>query len=186
MVLLVVDAQKALVTEELYECGKFVQNIRLLIEKARKTHTEVVYVVHDDGAGSSLTWGTAGFEVFEAFKPQEKEKVFVKRVNSAFRDTGLTEYLTAKGQKEVMVAGLQTDKCINATVIGGFERGFRMIVPAFANSTVDNAYMDRQKSCQYFNEFMWPGRYAQCVSMEEALQKMEQGGGVSSFAPQMQ
>ena len=96
MVLLVVDTQKALVNDELYNCNEFIDNIQLLIKKARENNVEVIYVVHDDGVGSGLTKGTDGFEIFEKFKPLSNEKVFVKIVNSAFKDTGLVEYLMKK------------------------------------------------------------------------------------------
>ena len=36
MVLLVVDTQKALVNDELYNCNEFIDNIQLLIKKARQ------------------------------------------------------------------------------------------------------------------------------------------------------
>lgn len=172
MVLLVVDTQKALVNNELYEYRKFVENVQRLIGEARENDVEVIYVVHDDGVGSELTKGTIGFEIFEKFKPTENEKVFAKSVNSAFRDTGLAEYLLGKDEKDIIVVGLQTDKCINATVISGFEHGFNIIVPAFANSTVNNNYMDSEKSYLYFNEFMWNGRYAECISIEETFQRL--------------
>ena len=170
MVLLVVDTQKALVNDELYEYNKFIENIQLLIKKARENNVEVIYVVHDEGIGSNLTKGTDGFEIFEKFRPVANEKVFVKSVNSAFRDTGLTEYLVQNNEKDIIIVGLQTDKYINATVVSGFEHGFNIIVPAFANSTINNSYMDSQKSYQYYNEFMWHGRYAKCMSIEETVE----------------
>ncbi|WP_418374167.1 isochorismatase family protein, partial [Agathobacter sp.] len=47
MVLLVVDTQKALVNDELYNYNEFIDNIQLLIKKARENNVEVIYVVHD-------------------------------------------------------------------------------------------------------------------------------------------
>lgn len=173
MVLLVVDTQKALVHDELYHYNEFVDNIQLLLQKARENNVEVIYVVHDDGIGSSLTKGTDGFEIFEKFKPLSNEKLFVKRVNSAFKDTGLVAYLRQNKENDIIVVGLQTDKCINATVISGFEHGFHLIVPAFANSTINNHYMDSQQSYRYYNEFMWHGRYAECISIEETIKRMD-------------
>lgn len=174
MVLLIIDTQKALVNSDLYMFETFVRNIRELIKEARKDGTEVIYVIHDDGADGSLTEGTEGFEIFGKFKPLSDEKIFVKRANSAFKDTGLLEYLRSENETEVIVAGLQTDKCINATVISGFEHGLKVIVPAYANSTVDNSYMDREKSYLYFNHFMWKGRYAECISLEETIKRMKE------------
>lgn len=172
MVLLVVDTQEALVNESLYRCLSFVENIRKLIAAARVSGVEVVYVIHDDGPDSDLTAGKSGFGVCKQLQPERNEKVFVKTVNSAFRGTGLAEYLKAKAQHDVMVVGLQTDKCMNATVICGFEHGFNMVVPMQANTTIDNDFMSAIESWKYYNEFIWPNRYARCISVEEALREL--------------
>ena len=66
---------------------------------------------------------------------------FDKQVNSAFRGTGLLEYLREKNESTIVIVGLQTEYCIDATLKAGFEHGFRMIVPANTNSTFDNRYM---------------------------------------------
>ena len=85
----------------------------------------------------------------------------------------MLEYLTEKGEKDVMVCGIMTDFCINATVEAGFEHGLHMIVPAYANSTQDNEYMTGEQSYHYYNEFLWPDRYADCVPMEKALELLK-------------
>ena len=110
MVLLVVDTQKLLVNSKLYNFESFITNIKELIDTSRKNNIEVLYVIHDDGAESDLTKGKDGFEVYEEFKPMKQEKVFVKNVNSSFRGTGLLEYLRQKGEKDIIIVGLQTDK----------------------------------------------------------------------------
>ena len=69
-----------------------------------------------------------------------------------------------------MIVGLQTDYCIDATVKCGFEHGFKMIVPAYCNSTFDNKFMSAENSYKYYNEFIWKDRYADCVSVETALE----------------
>lgn len=57
MVLLVVDTQKLITNEKLYELNKFVFNVKEIIQKARENHIEVIFVRHDDGIGSELTKG---------------------------------------------------------------------------------------------------------------------------------
>ena len=47
-----------------------------------------------------------------------------------------------------------------------------MIVPANTNSTVDNAFMTGEQSYKYYNEFIWKGRYAECISVEETIRQM--------------
>lgn len=173
MVLLIVDTQKAITNKNLYQFEVFESHVKELIATARQKSIEVIYVRHDDGVGNELTKGNDGFEIYDGFKPLEGEKIFDKNVNSAFKDTGLLEYLKQKKENTIIVAGLQTDYCIDATIKAGFEHGFKMIVPANANTTVDNQYMTAEQSYKYHNEFLWNRRYAECVSFEKALEMME-------------
>ncbi len=169
MILLIVDTQKLITNEKLYDFNCFVSHVKELIDEARINGIEVVYVRHDDGKEEKLTKGKIGFEIYEPFKPQEGEKIFDKEVNSAFKGTGLLEYLRKKDESEIMIVGLQTEYCIDATIKAGFEHGFRMIVPAHTNTTVDNRFMTGEQSYSYYNEHIWPRRYAQCITFEEAM-----------------
>lgn len=179
MVLLVIDVQKEITNEMLYQVDAVLATIQRLIAAARANGVEVIYVRHDDGAGQALTKGAAGFEIATALMPAPQEKVFDKRVNSPFRQTGLLSYLQEKGERELVVTGLQTEYCIDATVKTAFEHGFTVLVPALGNTTVDNAFMTGEASYRYYNQWMWPGRYATCLSREACIQKMEQAGNAS-------
>ena len=119
MVLLVVDTQKGIVDERLYAFEKFVSNIRKLIRTAREQGIEVVYVQHDDGPGTGFSIGDDEFEVYSGFAPLLTEKRFVKTVCSAFKkESGLLEYLTEKGEKDVMVCGIMAVRRNEAHLAG--------------------------------------------------------------------
>ncbi|NMM61984.1 cysteine hydrolase [Clostridium sp. P21] len=173
MVLLVIDTQKLIITEKLYKFDMFVSNIKEIIHTARENNIEVIYVRHDDGIGNELTKGNDCFEIYENFQPMSNEKIFDKKVNSAFKETGLLEYLMDKGEKDIIIVGLQTDYCIDATIKCGFEHGFNIIVPAYSNTTINNKFMSAKQSYQYYNEFMWNGRYAECISFDETIKRMK-------------
>ena len=79
------------------------------------------------------------------------------------------EYLKEKDEKQLMIVGLQTEFCIDATVKSAFEKGYSVVIPEGTNSTFDNGYMDAETTYKYYNKMMWPQRYADCVSMEEAI-----------------
>lgn len=175
MVLLVVDTQKLITNSGLYNYDAFENAVKTLIAAARENAVEVIYVRHDDGEGAELTKGTLGFEIYEGFEPLQGEKIFDKTVNSSFKGTGLLEYLKKKNIRTVAVVGLQTDYCIDATIKCGFEHGFKMLVPENSNSTFDNAFMTGEQSYKYYNEFMWKGRYAECISVEETIERMKGG-----------
>ena len=76
-----------------------------------------------------------------------------------------------------MITGLQTNFCIDATIKSAFERGYKVIVPAGTNSTFDNYYMDAETTYRYYNEMMWPKRFAECVSIEKAAEMLEKHSG---------
>lgn len=174
MRLLVVDTQELIVTEGLYHYNTFCSNVQKLIQTARQYDHEVIYIQHDDGAGTELTKDQPGYDVYQGFAPKANEKIFDKCVNSPFKESGLLEYLLERKETTLMIVGLQTDYCIDATIKCGFEHGFNLLVPADCNSTFDNQYMTAEQTYHYYNDFMWNGRYASCISFEEAIHQLEQ------------
>ncbi|MCR5279350.1 MAG: cysteine hydrolase [Lachnospiraceae bacterium] len=169
MVLLVIDIQKGITDERLYNFAEFIDNTSRIIETARKNHVEVIYVQHDDGPGSGFSFGDDDFEIAEQVKPAANEKIFYKTINSCFGNAELVDYLKSIGQKQLMIVGLQTNFCIDASVKSAFERGYEVIIPEGTNSTFDNEYMDAETTYRYYNEMMWPKRFAKCVSLDEAI-----------------
>ena len=137
MTLLVVDTQKGITDERLFAFEQFKSNIKLLISEARDNGVEIVYVRHDDGPGTGFSVGDEEFEIFEEFAPKENERIFDKTVNSAFHNsTGLVEYLAEKGERQIMIVGLQTNFCIDATIKSGFEQGYEIYVPEYFKSNI--------------------------------------------------
>ena len=174
MILLVVDTQKGCFNENLYMFETVKENIKQLINIARENNVEVAYVQHDDGPGTDLDKTAENYEIYEEFAPREGEKCFEKNVNSSFHPmTGLTEYLQTKGEKDIIVIGVSTDYCMDATIKSGFEKGFNIFVPEYTNSTYDNPYFDKEAAYRYFNEFMWNKRYAKVISFEQAVQLLQ-------------
>lgn len=108
MILLVVDTQKAITNDKLYQFDLFKSRVIELIRTARNNKIEVIFVRHDDGIGNELTKGNDGFEIYDGFQPLNGELVFDKNVNSAFKDTGLLEYLRQKEENTIIIVGLQT------------------------------------------------------------------------------
>ena len=173
MKLIVIDMQKALLVDELYNKDVLLENVKKLIETARENKVEVIYVQHDAGEGSGFSVGDEGFEIAEAVAPQPGEKVFVKTINSSFGNKDFTAYLEAGKDDELMIVGLQTNFCIDATVKSAFERGYYVAVPENAHSTFDNPYMHGETTCAYYFHEVWPGLFADCVSMDDALEMLK-------------
>lgn len=173
MVLLVVDIQKGITDNRLYGFADFICQTKRVIEAARNNNIEIIYVQHDDGPGTGFSVGDLDFEIAEQVVPHVNDKIFVKNINSCFGNTELSQYLKNLEDKRLIVVGLQTNFCIDATVKSAFEKGFKVIIPKGTNSTFDNKYMDAETTYRYYNEMMWPGRFAQCVSVDEVISMME-------------
>ena len=171
MILLVIDMQKALIDDELYAFDTFMERTARLIDAARKNNVEVIYVQHDAGAGSGFSVGDETFEIAEEVAPREGEKVFIKTINSCFGNKDFKEYMEQLDDKRVMIIGLQTNYCIDATVKSAFERGFEVIIPEGTNSTFDNDYMTGETTVKYYNEDIWE-EIVESVTMEEAIEMM--------------
>lgn len=168
MILLAVDMQKAIVDEDLYAYETFMERTVRLIAAARESGVEVVYVRHDGGPGSGMTAGDEGFEIADEVCPRPGEKVFVKTINSCFGCKEFREYAEGQEDKRLMIIGLQTNYCIDATVKSAFERGFEVIIPEGTNSTFDNPYMTGETAVRYYNEDVWE-EIVTALSMDEAL-----------------
>ncbi|MBP5462761.1 MAG: isochorismatase family protein, partial [Lachnospiraceae bacterium] len=116
--------------------------------------------------------GDWDFEFYEELAPLPGEKVFVKKVNSCFSNKELCKYLEEKGEETVIIAGLQTNYCIDASIKSAFDRDYGVIVPEGCNSTFDNDYMDGETTVRYYNEDIWDS-FADVVPIEEAFEVEE-------------
>jgi nicotinamidase-related amidase len=172
-VLLVVDVQKVLIDEHPYNEQKVIENIKNLISFARAKDIEVIYVRHDDGAGTELDAGSDGWQIYEEISPTTTEKIFDKQYNSAFLKTGLKEYLDSKEITTIILTGLQTEYCIDTTCKCAFEYGYKIIIPEETNSTYDNDYLSGEKLYHYYNFTMWNKRFANVLPVIEVIRRLE-------------
>ena len=173
MILLVVDMQKALVVEDLYDFNTFTDRTARLVDAARKNNVEVIFVQHDAGPGSGMSVGDEDFEIVDQITPKEGEKVFTKTINSCFGNKDFKEYMENLDDKRLMIVGLQTNYCIDCTVKSAFERGFEVIIPEGTNSTFDNDYMTGEITVRYYNEDVWE-ELVEAVTFEEAVAMLEE------------
>ncbi len=173
MKLIVIDIQKGITDERLYDFDGFIKNVTSIIDAARKNNVEIIYVQHDDGPGTGFSFGDKDFEIADQVAPKENEKIFIKTINSCFGNNDLANYLRESKEKDLMIVGLQTNFCVDASVKSAFERGYKVIVPKGTNSTFDNDYMDRETTYKYYNDMMWPERFASCISVDDAIKMIE-------------
>lgn len=65
-----------------------------------------------------------------------------------------------KGIDHVVIMGMQTEYCIDATVKAAFEHGFHVFVPENSTTTFDNEYLPAMQTIDYYQYKIWNHRYA--------------------------
>ena len=99
----------------------------------------VVHVQHvwDEPDAPFMRPGTPGVEIHEAVAPRAGEAVLKKAWPNAFRETSLEGDLRARGVDELVVCGMMTAMCVDATVRAGADLGFATTVAHDACATCD-------------------------------------------------
>jgi nicotinamidase-related amidase len=137
--LLVIDIQRALADylDPARRLG-FLGTVAALLERARRANVPVVYVRHND---DELRVGTKEWEIAEEIAPRPGEPIVEKRYRDAFRETDLADVLTRLVADHVVVCGMQTEFCIDATIREAERRGYRVTLVEDAHATypVDGA-----------------------------------------------
>lgn len=94
------------------------ENAKLVLSKFRNENLPIVHIQHLAVAPGSVFFlpETKGQEIHENVKPVDGEKVITKYYPNSFRDTDLLDYLKSKSVTELVVVGMMTHMCVDATV----------------------------------------------------------------------
>jgi nicotinamidase-related amidase len=165
--MIVIDVQTALVEAHPYHEETLIGNIQKLLAACRRAGVPVVYVQHSD---EELVHGTPDWEIAAAIAPEAGERVFEKHFNSAFRGTGLHEYLQSLGAKNLLICGMQTEYCVDTSVKVAFELGYTVTVPGDGTSTFDNKLFKAADLVTFYQYYIWNGAFAEVTPMETLLE----------------
>ncbi|WP_405937412.1 cysteine hydrolase [Streptomyces sp. NBC_00726] len=147
--LVVVDVQRGFEEEEFWgprNNPEADENIAGLIDAWQASGRPVVFVRHDSPKpGSPLRAGYEGND-FKAYVEERRGKgggpelLLTKSVNSAFYGTpDLGAWLDAAGVRQIVVAGIQTNMCVETTARMAGNLGYEVFVPLDATHTFDLA-----------------------------------------------
>jgi nicotinamidase-related amidase len=173
MVLMIVDVQNALIKAHPYNEENVIENINKLILTARENEIEVLYVQHDDGVGTELEHGKYGWQIYDDIAPNEGERIFEKQYNSAFHKTELRTYLDSKEIDTIILTGLQTEYCMDATCKSAFDCGYKVLIPEETNTTFDNEYLSGENLYKFYNYKIWNNRFADVLSVDEVIKILQ-------------
>jgi len=72
--------------------------------------------------------GTKGVEIYETVAPGIGEEVIIKNYPNSFIDTGFGEFLKSHKIKDLVICGMMSHMCVEATVRAAFDKGYNNTV----------------------------------------------------------
>ena len=104
---------------------------RRVLDRFRERRLPVIHVRHVPTSGPV----TDQYAIRPEVAPLPTEKVVEKRYANSFRETPLMEVLRGLGIKRLVIAGMQTQMCVEAAARAAADLGFEVTVVADACAT---------------------------------------------------
>jgi nicotinamidase-related amidase len=108
----------------------------------RTNRLPVIHIQHIAAKPGAATFipGTPGVEIHPNVAPQAGETVIVKHFPNSFHETALLDTLRGWGIQRLVICGMQTNMCVDATTRAATDLGFACRVAGDACAARDLSY----------------------------------------------
>ncbi|MEP2668661.1 MAG: cysteine hydrolase family protein [Cyclobacteriaceae bacterium] len=122
---------------ELFKPEEAVKKAQLILKYFRKREMPVIHIQHLSNRPNSTFFlpNTYGATIHQSVEPINGEKIITKIYPNSFRGTELLFHLTTLGAEKLVIAGMMTHMCVDATVRAAKDYGFECIVVGDACAT---------------------------------------------------
>lgn len=150
--LLIIDVQRALCTgeEAAFGIDTVIATINTLVTQARAASVPVILVQHEESQGS-LAFDSAGWQLDDRLAVAADDTRIRKTSPDAFHLTPLQKRLEQDDIDRLVVCGLQSDFCVDATVRRALALGYEIVLVADGHSTVDNTVLGAAQITAHHN-----------------------------------
>ena len=138
--LLIIDVQKGafLEVEPIYKGDELLNNITFLISKARIEHIPIFFTKHNGKAGTINQKGNFGWEIDPSIQLLKEDVIIEKDYPDSFQQTDLQKQLVNRKISRIIVAGIQSEICVDATCRRAFSQGYEVILVEDGHSTYNS------------------------------------------------
>ncbi|TJY40987.1 cysteine hydrolase [Cohnella pontilimi] len=152
--LLVIDVQVGMFSEAypIYDGDGLLDRVNRLIVQARTSQVPVIYVQHNEEAGEQLETNTPDWQIHPAIAPAPGDLIIQKRTPDSFNETNLQHELESLGIKKLVLTGMQTDFCVDATSQRAHRLGYEVTVAEDAHSTFSQGDQSAEQIILQYNE----------------------------------
>jgi nicotinamidase-related amidase len=120
-----------------HDADALLGRLETLAARARAAGAPVVYVQHCGGPGEPDEPGAPAWAIHPRVAPQPGDLVVQKRTPDGFEATELQRVLADLAVDHLILCGMQSELCIDATARHAAELGYGVTVVADAHSTFD-------------------------------------------------
>lgn len=125
-----------------------------LLGMARESNFPIIYVLNEGGDGDPDRPGTPGYEIHPALEPLAAEPLVSKRTPDSFLETGLQRMLDDFGVTSLVIAGRQSEYCIDTTCRSAWRLGYDVILVSDGHSTWDSGQLSADQIIAHHNRVL--------------------------------
>ena len=152
--LLIIDMQTGLYDgpEKPFERERVLATINLLIQRARLAGAPIFVARHTGPAGSPIEAGSPLWQLWHGLEVDEsRDHLFNKTRPSCFLGTNLEQQLRAAQAKDLVIAGMKTQFCIDTTCRVAVELGFSVVLPEDGHTCMDTPALKAEAIIEHHN-----------------------------------
>jgi len=131
-----------------------VGRIARLIAWARENNIPVLFVQHDGAKGHRLERGSPGWQIRKEIAPVQGEPVIHKTACDSFFETTLADELASRKIGELIVAGCQTEYCVDTSVRRAVSLGYDVTLIADGHMTGDSGGLTCDQIIAHHNSLL--------------------------------
>ena len=166
--LLIIDVQNCMFdpADPVHNADHLLTNLQHLIERARAAQTPVIFVQHCGPAGAPHEPDAPGWQIHASIAPRPGELIVQKTMPDSFYQTTLKAELSANGIDQLVIAGVQTEYCVDTTCRRAASEGYAVTLVQDAHSTWSKDDLTAEQIIAHHNWVLgdW---FAQLVSTED-------------------
>lgn len=148
-----------------------------LLAAFRNNNWPVYHIQHQNVRpnASFFVPNTSGVNIHQSVLPLEGELVITKHFPNSFRDTSLLETLKGNNIGSLLICGMMSHMCVDATVRAAFDYGFNCILAHDACATRELSFNDATVTAKQVHASYMAALgavYAQIKGVDQILDNM--------------
>ena len=164
---IIIDAQINMFDPQnaVYQSDLIMANLQTLIQRARAKDLLLIYIQNNGNEYDPDAPDKPGWPIVPELAPEEGEIVIQKWSPNSFLNTTLEQELSKRGVKNVVLAGMQTEYCVDTTCRQAYALGYNVTLVGDAHSSYDSAILSAEQIIAHHNRVL--NAFASIVHTQE-------------------